>query len=85
IIPIPQRDSGGVGMADMMYAIGRPQEDNEIFVPRTDGQFIPGFIDKMNALFDRENTPTIGQVIVNANTEEGGRAAARGFVDEFER
>jgi len=82
---IPQRDSGGIGLADMMYAIGRPQEDNEIFVPRTDGEFIPGFMDKMNTLFERENTPTIGSVVIHANTEEGGRSAAKGFVDEFEK
>ena len=85
IIPLPQRDSGGIGLADMPYLIGKPQENNEIFVPRTDGMFIPNFMDKMNTLFERENTPTIGTVIVNANTEEGGRAAARGFVDEFEK
>ncbi len=84
VIP-PLKDNGGIGLADMPYFIGRPQEDNEIFVPRTDGQFIPGFMDKMNTLFERENTPTIGTVVIHANTEEGGRAAARGFVDEFEK
>jgi len=81
----PLKDNGGIGLADMPYLIGRPQADNEIFVPRTDGQFIPGFMDKMNTLFERENTPTIGTVVIHANTEEGGRAAARGFVDEFEK
>lgn len=82
---VPNRDSGGIGLADMPYLIGKPQENNEIFVPRTDGTFIPNFMDKMDALFERGDTPSIGTVVIHANTEEGGRAAARGFVDEFER
>ncbi len=82
---VPSRDSGGIGLADMPYLIGKPQENNEIFVPRATGDFIPNFMEKMDAMFERENTPTIGTVVIHANTEEGGRAAARGFVDEFER
>lgn len=39
------RDSGGLGFAGQSYAIGPQQANNEIFVPSTDGTFIPNFID----------------------------------------
>jgi TP901 family phage tail tape measure protein len=40
---IPMRDSGGPGIAGMPYLIGPPQQGNELFIPSSNGTFVPDF------------------------------------------
>jgi TP901 family phage tail tape measure protein len=79
----PSRDRGGPGRAFQHYRIGAAQTDDEIFVPRTDGQFIPNFLSTLEAM-QGGGGDTIN-VTVNAGTYEEGQAAARGFMDVYER
>ena len=44
------RDVGGAGVAGRPYAIGPQQMNNEVFVPSTNGQFIPDFMKNVQAM-----------------------------------
>ena len=85
----PQRDSGGEGLALMPYLIGKPQENNEIFVPRATGDFIPNFMEKLELFMNQgQQGITIDTVVIHADTPEGGKSAGDAFVQrlkEFER
>jgi len=87
----PSRDIGGEGMAMLPYLIGKQQEDNEIFVPRSSGQFIPNFMDKLDgfmAVMDgqtQSQSPLVGQVVIHANNAEGGKAAGDAFVARLDQ
>jgi TP901 family phage tail tape measure protein len=72
---IRSQDSGGSGFAGMPYLIGSGAQP-ELFVPSTNGTFIPN-ADKMMGGGDTYN------VNINANTYEGGQNAARGFEEEM--
>lgn len=75
------RDSGGPGIAGMQYLIGSPQMNQEVYVPNTNGQFIPNFMDMMEGFAAQGNSQTFGpgSVIIHANSYEEGQAAADGF------
>lgn len=72
------RDNGGKGIAGMPYLIGAPQMNQEVYVPNTNGQFIPNFMEMMasmggdsyqvqimlpeSALADAESARQFGQI-----------------------
>lgn len=66
------RASGGAVMKNRPYRVG--EEGEEVFVPDTSGEIIPNH---------RLGGITIQQMTINASSEEGGRAAARGFREEL--
>lgn len=43
------RDSGGPGVAGMPYIIGKPQVGNEMFIPSSNGTFVPDFVKMLTA------------------------------------
>lgn len=71
----PARDSGGMGVAGQPYLIGRGAQP-ELFIPSSSGQFVPNAGGAMGGM-------TIQSLVINANDEAGGRAAARGFEAEY--
>ena len=85
------RDNGGPGVAGTPYAIGASQTDEEIFIPRTNGNFIPNAVTQIAAAVRQEvgaggqgGGPVINfSGTINANSYEEGREAYRGFRDEF--
>jgi TP901 family phage tail tape measure protein len=68
----PGRASGGAVMKNQPYRVGEAGE--ELFVPDTSGEIIPN---------GRMGGITIQNMTINASSEEGGRAAARGFREEL--
>lgn len=68
------QDGGGSGFAGTPYLIGAGAQP-ELFVPNTNGTFYPN-ADKMMG-GDTFN------ISINANSYEGGQAAARGFEEQF--
>ena len=84
------RDSGGPGVAGMAYGIGRSQADNEIFVPRSEGNFIPNFMDTVQqaitaALGGNSGGLNIsGPITIAANSYGEGQQAAAGLMDFME-
>lgn len=44
------RDSGGPGVANLPYLIGPGQQNQEVFVPRDNGQFYPNFADNIASI-----------------------------------
>lgn len=89
IFHVPGRDQGGPGYAGMAYAI-RPRAGTEVFVPNTDGDFIPRIEEFVaNRLMKRfgggmgGNGNQIDQVNIYANSREEGRRAADGFEERM--
>lgn len=72
------RDSGGQGIAGMPYLIGAGAQP-ELFIPQTNGQFIPNADELMGGGKGIVFEP--GSIVVNANDAEGGRAAGEAFSD----
>lgn len=68
----PGRASGGQAMRNVPVKVG--EDGEELFVPDTNGEIIPNH---------RLGGITIQQMTINASSEEGGRAAARGFREEL--
>ena len=74
---VPSKDSGGMGAAGQPYYIGTGAQP-ELFVPQTAGMFYPA---------GKQGGGGMGNVTIQAiyaNSYDEGRAAARGFEDEFE-
>lgn len=81
---IPFRDSGGPGLAGMPYLIGRQQVGNEVFVPETNGTFIPNMGKMLDALANgMGQSGDTFNVTVNANDRAGGQAAGDAFVQRI--
>jgi TP901 family phage tail tape measure protein len=81
------RDDGGVGEAMQTYAIGRNAGVEAFVTPQVRGEFIAN-IDKLLAQVADNNGGggvQIGNLTIHADTEAGGRAAARGLHDELVR
>jgi TP901 family phage tail tape measure protein len=71
--PITMRDSGGFGYAGQEYVIGSGAQP-ERFVPQTNGMFVP----------NSGAGITINGLVINADTAEGGRAAADAFSEHLQ-
>lgn len=80
---IPMRDSGGPGLAGMPYLIGRQQVGNEVFVPETNGTFIPNMGKMLEAIASGAGGGDTFNVTVNANDRAGGLAAAEAFEERI--
>lgn len=81
---IPMRDSGGPGLAGMPYLIGRQQVGNEVFVPESNGTFIPNMGKMLDALANgMGQSGDTFNVTVNANDRAGGQAAGDAFVQRI--
>lgn len=78
------RDEGGPGVPGGVYAIGRNAGVEAFVTPEVRGDFIAN-LDKLIAAAAGGAGGNTFNVTVNANSEEGGRAAARGFHDELVR
>ncbi len=84
------RDSGGEGVAGRGYGIGPSQADNEIFVPRSNGNFLPNFMETVNAAVtnaiggQRGGGGDTNNITIQANSYAEGQAAARGWSDFME-
>jgi len=74
------RDSGGPGLAGNPYLIGTGAQP-EVFVPSTNGTFIPNFDQVLAGAGG--GMQIHGDIVVNANSYEEGRAAGRGVMDEL--
>lgn len=72
------KDSGGSGSAGETYMIGTGAQP-ELFVPNTSGTFYPNADQMMGG------GVTVQSLTINASSEAGGRAAARGLFDEIEQ
>lgn len=81
------RDYGGQGLAAMPYLIGAPQQNQEIFVPNSNGQFIPDFMNMVERALSKggsgEGEGDTFHIYVTANDYEGGRAAMAGAQDKL--
>jgi TP901 family phage tail tape measure protein len=67
---MPLRDSGGVGRKMLPYLIGPSQTDKEVFIPRSEGMFVPNMIDAIRTTVAQEMRSQGGQgggetIIVN--------------------
>ena len=71
------QDMGGDGMADVSYLIGRGAQP-ELFIPKSAGTFIPNADKLMGGM---QFGP--GSVVIYANSEAGGQAAAKGFEERI--
>jgi len=80
---IPMRDSGGPGLAGMPYLIGRQQVGNEVYVPETNGTFIPNMGKMLEAIASGAGGGDTFNVTVNANDRAGGLAAAEAFEERI--
>jgi TP901 family phage tail tape measure protein len=80
------RDSGGPGWAGQAYMIGAGAQP-ELFVPSTNGQFIPNFDRVLSAIAagSQQQSPLVGSMNVYANSYEEGQAAGRGAWDQIEQ
>jgi TP901 family phage tail tape measure protein len=67
---IPMRDAGGPGVAGMPYLIGPPQQGNELFIPSSNGTFVPDFAALLEQIAGQggDGGLSIGNVNVYAST-----------------
>lgn len=80
------RDSGGMGEAMATYAIGRQAGVEAFVTPQVRGEFMANIDQLIGQLAENSGGGVVfneGAVVVNANTEAGGRAAAKGFAEQL--
>lgn len=84
------RDNGGMGIAGMPYLIGAPQMNQEVYVPNTNGQFLPNFMEMMQGLAGGRS---VGDVIVQVpldvlrdepNLERNGEKLGNSIVQKLQ-
>ncbi len=68
----------------MPYLIGAPQMNQEVFVPNTNGQFIPDFMDMMRARGDTFNVQIMMPESAALNPSLA-RDAGEAHADSFEK
>jgi len=84
------RDAGGPGLAGMPYLIGKPQMGNEVFVPSTNGTFIPDFAKLAAAIADNQGGNIYVQMPEAALASPGaaemqGHIFGQALLDEWRR
>ena len=81
------RDWGGMGQKNIPYLI-TPKAGNELFVPQTNGTFLPHFDQIMAQLAGGNGNGGMqfapGSIVINANSYEGGVAAGKGFMAQID-
>jgi TP901 family phage tail tape measure protein len=82
---IPMRDGGGPGLAGMPYLIGPPQQGNELFIPSSNGTFVPDFAALLEQIAGQGGGggSMVETVNVYANDAAGGRAAGDAFMQRI--